>query len=363
MSRADARALVDAARGGIRALAAYVPGARPAVAGERACRLASNENPLGMPPSARAALAGLGDVSRYPDNDGRALKRALAARHGCAEDCLLLGNGSSDLLFLVASAYLEPGRSAVFARHAFVLYPLAVRAAGAAARIAEAHPLDHAEPLGHDPETLARCAGDDAAVVFLANPNNPTGTLLSDAQLRALLARLPARTAVVLDEAYAEYREPVPSAARFLDDPRVIVTRTFSKLHGLAGLRIGYAVAHPDVAELLNRARQPFNVNTAAQRAACAALDDAEHAKRSRQCNHDGMQRLLAATRALGLRTLGAHGNFLTIRFGARGGAFLRERGILARAMAEYELPDWLRLTIGSPEEMNQVVEALESWE
>lgn len=360
-----AAAVAGTARDCVRALAAYVPGARPARPDEQVRRLASNENPLGCGTAARAALAGLDGLGRYPDNDGRALKARLAEMHDCPPECLILGNGSSDLLDLAARVWLEPGRNAVFAEHAFVLYPLAVRAQDAAARVAPARPLDDPQPLGHDAGALAAAADDATAVLFAANPNNPTGTLLGDDELAALLAALPPRVVVVLDEAYAEYREPTPAAARFRGDPRVIVTRTFSKIHGLAGLRIGYAVAHPEVIELLNRVRQPFNVNAAAQCAAAAALGDAAHLKRSREVNAAGRERLLAAARRLELPALGAHANFLTLQFGADAAAardFLAARNILVRALPEYGLPDWLRVTVGDAAETGALIAALEAW-
>ena len=362
MSATDASAVTDAARSCVRSLDPYLPGARPAEEGERVCRLASNENPLGPSPAALEALAGSAALARYPDNDCHALRAALGAHHDCPADCLLFGNGSSDLLSLVAAAYLESGRSAVFARHAFVVYPLVVRAAGARARVAEAHPPGHASPLGHDPQALLEEMADDVSVVFVANPNNPTGTLLDDDELRTLLAQLPPDVVVVVDEAYAEYLDPVPSATRFLDDARVIVTRTFSKAYGLAGLRIGYAVAHPQVVDMLNRVRQPFNVNTPAQNAAVAALGDAAHLQRSRTTCREGLLRLQAAASSLDLPMLGTHGNFLTLHFGEGGREFFAEHDILVRTLDEYELPGWLRITIGSTEEMSTVIEALESW-
>ncbi len=359
------RQITAAARPCVRELAPYAPGARPSVAGERVCRLASNENPLGPSPRALAALAEPPDLSRYPDNDGHALREALGARHDCSVDHLLLGNGSSDLLDLVARVYLEEGRSAAFARHAFVVYPLIARAAGAATRVAAPHPIEYERPLGHDPDTLLELVDETTAVVFLANPNNPTGTTLADDEIRALIEALPPRIVVVLDEAYAEYRDPIPAAGRFLEYPQVIVTRTFSKIFGLAGLRIGYALAHPEVVAMLNRARQPFNVNVLAQRAALAAVGDEEHVARSRAVNAQGMRRLREAARALGLRALGARANFLTLDFedqAAAVAAHLRERGILARALPEYELPNWLRFTIGTPAETCALIDALRAW-
>ena len=359
------QSLLAAARPAVQGLAPYVPGARPAQPDEAVCRLASNENPLGASPKAMAALTQPANLSRYPDNDCHALRAALSTRHDCPSECLLFGNGSSDLLDLVASAWLEAGRNAVFARHAFVVYPLVVQAAGAQAHVTAPFPQDHAQPLGHDPATLAAGVDPSTAVVFIANPNNPTGTTLSDDEIRELLAALPPQVLVVLDEAYAEYREPVPNAARFLDCPQVIVTRTFSKIFGLAGLRIGYALAHPEVIALLNRVRQPFNVNALAQQAAIAAMDDTAHIERSRATNAAGMTRLLETARALGLDTLGMDGNFLTLRFGEETDAVrahLRARNILVRALPEYELSDWLRFTVGTPDEVQTVTDALAEW-
>ncbi len=359
------RRLAAAARPCVQGLAPYVPGARPSTVDETVCRLASNENPFGPSPRALAALAGPAQLSRYPDNDGHALRAALSARHDCPPDCLIFGNGSSDLLDLVACAYLEAGRSAVFARHAFVVYPLVVQAAGGSARVSDPYPLGHAQPLGHDPAALLECVDESTAVVYLANPNNPTGTILMDDEIRALIEALPPQVLVVLDEAYAEYRDPIPAPGRFLEYPQVIVTRTFSKIFGLAGLRIGYALAHPEVVGMLNRVRQPFNVNTLAQQAAVAAVGDDEHVIHSRAVNAQGMRQLLKAARALELRALGTHGNFLTLDFGGQARAvvdFLRERGILVRALPEYELPNWLRVTVGTPEETRTLIDALHAW-
>ena len=359
------RRIVAAARPCVQGLAPYVPGARPSTVDEKVCRLASNENPLGPSAEAMAALREPANLSRYPDNDGHALREALSARHDCPPDCLIFGNGSSDLLDLVACAYLEAGRSAAFARHAFVVYPLVVQAAGATARISAPHPVEHEQPLGHDPKTLLECVDETTAVVFIANPNNPTGTVLEDDEIRALIEALPPHVLVVLDEAYAEYRDPIPAAGRFLEYPQVIVTRTFSKIFGLAGLRIGYALAHPEVIAMLNRVRQPFNVNTLAQQAAVAAVGDEEHVTHSRAVNAQGMRQLLRTARELELRALGTHGNFLTLDFGEQARAvvdFLRERGILVRALPEYELPNWLRCTIGTAEETRTLIDALQAW-
>ncbi len=357
--------VLETARSCVRQLAPYKPGARPSVPNEQVCRLASNENPLGPSPQAMEALRSFDNLARYPDNDGHALKAVLSSHHDCPPECLMLGNGSSDLLDLVACAWLEPGCNAVFARHAFVVYPLVVQQAGATAQITPAYPLDHSQPLGHDPVQLQAGVNDATRVLFIANPNNPTGTILTDAELRTLFDNLPPQVLVVIDEAYAEYCEPIPSANRFLDYPNVVVTRTFSKIYGLAGLRIGYAVAHPDVIGMLNRVRQPFNVNTPAQQAATAAVGDVAHVEHSRTSNARNMKRLKETAQQLDMRTLGEQANFLTLHFGdsaALATAWMRERNILVRALPEYELPDWLRFTIGTDAETDVVVDALYSW-
>ncbi len=242
-------------------------------------KLASNENPLGPSPKAliavRAALSGL---ARYPDGNGFELKTALSAKLGLSTAMLTLGNGSNDVLELVARAFLTPAHEAVFSEHAFAVYPIVTQAIGATARVAKANPPDHPMPHGHNPAALLALINDQTRVLFIANPNNPTGTWLKTAELETLLAAVPEQVIVVVDEAYVEYVEAeadCPNALHGLDRfPNLIVTRTFSKAYGLAGLRVGYAVSHPQIADLLNRVRQPFNVNSLALVAATAALDD-----------------------------------------------------------------------------------------
>ena len=350
----------------IRAIMAYQPGkpiselAREmGIAEESIVKLASNENPLGMSVRARdAAIAAIGEISRYPDGGAFALKKALCARFGVKPEQLVIGNGSNDILELASQAFLAPGLSAVYSRHAFAVYPLATNARGA--RGIEVA----AKNFGHDLDAMAAAIEPQTRVVFIANPNNPTGTFVPGAELEAFLARVPRHVLVVLDEAYTEYLAPeqrydsIAWLARF---PNLLVSRTFSKAYGLAGRRVGYAIAHPEVADLMNRVRQPFNVSSVALAAAEAALDDDEFLARSAEVNRRGMAQLVAAFRELGLEWIPSAGNFVTFKVGDAIGvnqALLRQ-GVIVRPIAAYGMPHWLRVSIGLPEENARFIEAL----
>jgi histidinol-phosphate aminotransferase len=350
----------------VRAITAYQPGkpiselAREMGLEEKdIVKLASNENPRGIGPRTRAAIeAALGDLARYPDGNGFELKHALARRHGIGMDAIVLGNGSNDVLELVAAAFLKTSRSAVFSQHAFAVYPLATQARGAASIQVPA------VEYGHDLEAMARAVAGDTAVVWLANPNNPTGTFCSADSLDALLKRVPGHVVVVLDEAYNEY---LPSERRYDSvrwlrrHPNLVITRTFSKAYGLAGLRVGYALAHPKVADVMNRVRQPFNVNSVALAAATAALDDMEFVAKSFAENLTGLRRLEQGARGLGLDYIPSFGNFITIRVGRAGEIYKRllKRGVIVRPVAGYDLPEHLRVTVGTPEENERFLAAL----
>jgi histidinol-phosphate aminotransferase len=330
-------------------------------------KLASNENPLGPSPKALAAVReALPDLARYPDGNGFELKTALSTRLGVSPAALTLGNGSNDVLELVARAFLTPEHAAVFSEHAFAVYPIVTQAIGATARIAKANPPDHEMPYGHDLAAMRALIDDRTRVVFVANPNNPTGTWLKMAELEKFLEAVPESVIVVVDEAYFEYVEAemdCPDALRWLDRfPNLIVTRTFSKAYGLAGLRVGYAISHPQVADLLNRVREPFNVNSLALTAATAALDDFEHLERSRAVNRDGMKRLLEFCRRQGLAWLPSAGNFLCVDVGRPGREVFLEllkRGVIARPVDNYGLPRFLRISIGTEAENARLIEAL----
>ncbi|SPA48638.1 histidinol-phosphate transaminase [Cupriavidus taiwanensis] len=327
-------------------------------------KLASNENPLGMPESARTAVAAaVADLGRYPDANGFALKGALSARLGVPADWLTLGNGSNDILELAAHALVEPGQSIVYAEYSFAVYALATQEVGA--RAIEVPARDY----GHDLDAMAAAIAPDTRLVFIANPNNPTGTFLPAAQIEAFLQRVPRHVVVVLDEAYNEYLDAgqqYDAIAWVRRHPNLMVSRTFSKAYGLAGLRIGYAVAQPELTDLLNRIRQPFNVNSVAQAAAIAALADTAFLRRSAELNRDGKRQLTEAFDRLGLEYVPSSGNFVLVRVGDDDGAGARvnlallRQGVIVRPVGNYNLPRWLRVTIGLPEENAAFIAALE---
>jgi histidinol-phosphate aminotransferase len=350
----------------VRSIAPYQPGkpiselARELGLDEKnIIKLASNENPRGIGPRTRAAIDGaLADIARYPDGNGFELKAALARRYGVESPSIVLGNGSNDVLELVAQAFLGPGRAAVFSQHAFAVYPLATQARGARSiQVA-------AKNFGHDLDAMAKAVDDETYVLWIANPNNPTGTLARPEELEAFLKRIPERVIVVIDEAYNEYLPPELKAetVKWLRrHPNLVVTRTFSKAYGLAGLRVGYAFAHPSVADVMNRVRQPFNVNSLALAAAAAALDDMEFVARSYAENLQGMRQVEAGAKALGLEWIPSYGNFITLRVGRANDIFKRllKRGVIVRPVAGYELPEHLRVTIGTPAENERFLAAL----
>ncbi|WP_349609608.1 histidinol-phosphate transaminase [Cupriavidus sp. DF5525] len=327
-------------------------------------KLASNENPLGMPASAQRAVAdAVAELGRYPDSNGFALKAALSARFGVPEEWLTLGNGSNDILELAAHALVEPGQSIVYAEYSFAVYALATQEIGA--RAIEVPARDY----GHDLGAMAAAIAPDTRLVFIANPNNPTGTFVPAAQIEAFLQQVPAHVVVVLDEAYNEYLDAdqqYDSVAWVRRYPNLLVSRTFSKAYGLAGLRVGYAVAQPELADLLNRVRQPFNVNSVAQAAAVAALGDSEFLRRSAELNRAGKAQLTEAFDRLGLEYVPSSGNFVLVRVGDDDGAGARvnlallKQGVIVRPVGNYNLPRWLRVTIGLPEENAAFVAALE---
>jgi histidinol-phosphate aminotransferase len=313
-----------------------------------------------------AIRAELADIARYPDAGGFELKQALARRHQVSPDCITLGNGSNDVLVLLAEAFLQDCLEAVYSRYSFAVYMLAVQAVGAVARVAPANPADRPQPLGHDLDAMARLAGRKTRLVFIANPNNPTGTWVRSEPLRAFLDAMSRDTLVVVDQAYREYMvDPdYPDCATWLADyPNLVVTQTFSKAFGLAGLRVGYCLSHPQVAEVLNRVRQPFNVNSLASVAALAALEDTAHLERSVTINNSERARLETACDRLGLRYVPSGGNFVLIDMGAparpRYEALLR-RSIIVRPVDNYGLPNHLRISVGTPDENARLIAALE---
>lgn len=362
---------LELAAPGVRALQPYQPG-KPVAELERefgirnAIKLASNENPFGPAPAAIAAgTAAMQEVARYPEGSGHALVARLAEKHDIPASCITLGNGSNDVLDLVARVFLTPRHEAVFSRHAFAVYPISVQAVGATARVAPAHDGSRGPVWGHDLDAMRALVGDNTRVVFIANPNNPTGTWLTATALEGFIADLPAHVMVVVDEAYFDYVgvADYPDASRWLDKyPNLIVTRTFSKAYGLAGLRVGYALSHPDVAGLLNRVRQPFNVNLVAQAAALAALDDDEHLAECVRRNHAGMQQLVDGFAKLELSYIESAGNFVCVDTGRPGQDVYRallQEGVIVRPVDNYEMPNHLRVTVGRADESARFLVAL----
>ena len=357
--------LADWALPYIRAISPYQPG-KPVTAlaremnipVDRIVKLASNENPLGMSPKARKAVeAAITGIERYPDQFD--LVAALAERCGVAAGEVVLGNGSNDVLDLIARVFLAPGRSAVFSQHAFAVYPLATLSTGAEPIIAPAH------LFGHDLAAIGAAIRPDTRIVWIANPNNPTGNFLPYAEVRAFLESVPSDVLVVLDEAYNEYLPPADrsdSAAWIAEFPNLVVTRTFSKIYGLAGLRVGYALAAPELADLMNRVRQPFNVNNLALAAARAALDDHLFVADSYALNRRGMEQVVAGLKRLGFEHIPSHGNFVTFKAGDGAGINqkLLRQGVIVRPIAGYGMPEWLRVTIGTERENLRFLEALE---
>ena len=324
-------------------------------------KLASNENPRGPSPKVLAAIAAAAaELTRYPDGNAFALKAVIATKFGVATDAIVLGNGSNDVLELVTHAFLRPGDHAVYAQHAFAVYPLATQARGATGIEVPA------KAFAHDLDAMSTAITPKTRVVFIANPNNPTGTWHRPGTIRAFIDSVPRDVLVVLDEAYNEYLDPADDAqaAQWITQfPHLIVSRSFSKAYGLAALRIGYGVMDPAVADLLNRVRQPFNVNALAQAAAIAALADSEYVAESRRLNREGVRQLDTGLRKLGVSVMPTHGNFVLINVGegARVYEALLRQGIIVRPVGNYGLPEWLRVTVGLPAENERFLAALAS--
>lgn len=357
---------VKLAAPGVQNLNPYVPG-KPVSELERelgisnSVKLASNENPLGCSPRVLEVLdKELGEIARYPDGGGYELRSALAARHGVDAACVTLGNGSNDVLDIIARVFLGPGKESLFSQHAFAVYPLSSQAVGADLKIAPAR------DYGHDLDAMAGLISERTGVIWIANPNNPTGNWLGSGELRAFLESVPSRIIVVVDEAYIEYVDEVdfPDSSEWLGDfPNLIVTRTFSKAYGLAGLRVGYGLSHPDVADLLNRVRQPFNVNSMALAAARAALDDQGFIQKVVEINRQGMSQLRHGFEEMGLEYIPSVGNFIAVDVNRPGSdvdqALLRE-GCIVRPVTGYGLPNHLRVSIGLPEENARLLMAMQ---
>ncbi|HQR02992.1 MAG: histidinol-phosphate transaminase [Proteobacteria bacterium] len=354
--------IFDQAPGHIRAISPYVPG-KPITQLARELdldpatiiKLASNENPRGMSPRARAAVeAALSGVALYPDQFE--LVNLLAERLGVGREQIILGSGSNDILDLTARAFLMPGRSAVSSQYAFPIYVISTLAAGGENIVT---PARH---YGHDLVAMAAAVRPDTRLIWIANPNNPTGTFLSYAALRRFIEALPRDVVVMLDEAYNEYLAPADreeSVAWIRDFPNLVITRTFSKVYGLAGLRVGFGVASPEVADLLNRIRMPFNVNNLALEAARAALDDHLFLAESYALNRRGMEQLVAGFKRLGLEYIPSYGNFIAVQVGNAPvvNEKLLRQGVIVRPVG---VPGFLRITVGLEQENARFLVALD---
>ena len=358
----------DLAPGYIRAIAPYQPGkpiselARELnLDADSIIKLASNENPLGVSPlGMRAMQQALADIARYPDGNGFELKQAIVSAFGVAMPQIALGNGSNDVLDMVARAFLAPGLEAIYSQHAFAVYPIATQTIGAKGVEVPA------KNFGHDLDAMLKAVTAQTRMVFIANPNNPTGTLLRSEELLRFLRAVPASVIVVLDEAYNEYLDPAlktDSIGWLSQFPNLVVTRTFSKAYGLAGLRVGYALGHAAVIDLMNRVRQPFNVNSISLAAAAAALGDHDFVRRSFELNALGMKQLTQGLGKLGISYIPSYGNFLSFRAGDAGKVFqqLLQRGVIVRPVAGYGMPEYLRVSTGLESENARFLDALKA--
>lgn len=359
---------------GVQGLEPYQPG-KPMSELERELgirdivKLASNENPLGPSPRVLEAIRNsLADISRYPDGNGYALKNSLAKKYTVEIDQITLGNGSNDVLELIARTFLNAEKKAIYSQHAFAIYSLVVQVVGAKSIVVGAFDGSaEGQPFGHDLETMAQQITEECAVVFIANPNNPTGTYCGYSELKHFIESAPERLVIVVDEAYFEYveKEDYPNTVELLDShPGLVVTRTFSKAYGLAGLRVGYAISSSEIAQLLNRVRQPFNVNSLALISAEAALSDQDYIDLAKKTNSKGLNQLIRGFEKIGIDYIPSVGNFIC--FNCMQDAIpiyqgLLRQGIIVRPIANYGLPRHLRVSVGIERENNQFLTALES--
>ena len=310
-------------------------------------KLASNENPLGISPKADYAIQeAILEIARYPDGNSFALREAVSNKFNVSPDQIVFGNGSNDILELVARAYLSADSEVIYSQHAFAVYPLVTQAMGAKGVVVPA------KDFGHDLSAMLAAVTDKTSLIFIANPNNPTGTLLAKDALFAFLQQVPKNVLVVLDEAYDEYlpAEHKSQAISWIKEfDNLLISRTFSKAYGLAGLRIGFGLCHAQIADMMNRVRQPFNVNSVAQAAAVASLADDDFVERSYALNQAGMAQLKQGFDQLGLSYIPSFANFISVKVGdaATINQKLLQNGVIVRPVANYEMPEYLRVSIG----------------
>lgn len=361
--------LFSLATKGVQALSPYQPG-KPIDELKReygvseVIKLASNENPLGPSDKVISALrVELAELSRYPDGNAFTLKKALANKHSVEIEQITIGNGSNDILEILTRAFVTPEHEIIFSQHAFAVYPIVTQAVGAKAVVVPA------KNWGHDLDAMQQAITDKTRVIFIANPNNPTGTWLGKKELFSFLQKTPENVLVVLDEAYFDFASDDLSAKDYPNGiewikqfPNLIVTRTFSKAYGLAGLRVGYSVSDVQVADALNRVRQPFNVNSLALKAAEVALDDVDYLEAGLKLNTQGMRQLISAFDKIALSYIPSVGNFICVNVGADAMKVyddLLYEGVIVRPVANYEMPEYLRITIGTEKENDRFITAL----
>jgi histidinol-phosphate aminotransferase len=322
-------------------------------------KLASNENPLGPSPAALAAMQkAITQLHLYPDGNAFYLKDRLAKKLGLPTSNLILGNGSNEIIEFVGHALMAPGVDVVVSQYCFAIYPIVARLFGA-------NPITvPAKNYGHDLPAMLAAITPKTKVVFVANPNNPTGTIASRAEVLQLVNEVPANVLLVMDEAYIEFLDdPVDllPMIRSGEKPNLLIMRTFSKIFGLAGLRLGYGIAHPDLIAALEKIRQPFNINSIAQAGALAALDDTTHVQNTRKNNAEGRNLLAEALAQLGLETIPSSANFILARVGDGLGVFneLQKRGVIVRPLGGYQMPEWIRISVGTRQENDRCLAAL----
>ncbi len=321
-------------------------------------KLASNENPLGPSQKAVEAVAkALAGLHRYPDGSCYYLKEKLSAILGVPQEMITFGNGSNEIIELIIRAYLAPGEEAIMGDPSFAVYPIVVKCVGGISRLV---PL---KDMRHDLEAMAAHINKKTRIIFIANPNNPTGTTVTGAEFDAFMKKVPEDVIVCVDEAYVEFVRGAdfPDTLYYIKEGRaVVMLRTFSKIYGLAGLRVGYGVAHPEIMDFINRVRQPFNVNTLAQIGAIAALDDRVHLERTRENNAKGLQYLFTELRKLGFECVDTEANFFLVKVGNGKAVYeaLLKKGVIVRPMASYNMPEYIRITVGLPEENKRFLDA-----
>ncbi|MBV37028.1 MAG: histidinol-phosphate transaminase [Rickettsiales bacterium] len=356
---------IQLANSGVQELHPYQPG-KPISELERELgitnivKLASNENPIGISSMAQAAMEKeFSELARYPDANGYYLKAKIAERVGVDINQITLGNGSNDVLELIARVFVSPEHEVIFSQHAFVVYPIVTQAIGAKKVVIPA------KDWGHDLEATAAAITPNTRMIFIANPNNPTGTWVKSAELKAFMDKVPEDVLVILDEAYYEYVEDkdYPQTIPWIKEyPNLIVTRTFSKAYGLAGVRAGYAVANEEITGLINRPRQPFNMNSLALAAAEAVLDDHAYLQKALDVNKAGMEQLEAVFKELNYDYIPSVTNFITVDMGKPAGPIYQhmlEQGVIVRPVANYEMPNHLRVSIGLEEENAKFIRVL----